>query len=371
MITEEHLRELASFRGDPAVISLYLDVDGSRFPKLADVDPHLDDLVRRAVRLAEERGIERSRIDEDLEKVRSWIFRGFDRSRVRGLAFFVCGDLFEVVEVPRPVRNQVVLNQAPALRQLEFVLDEFQRFMVVLVDRQRARLFHFELGELVERSEVFDPVPARVDATDEGGRAASHVQRHTDELARRHLRHAAEVTFHELERSHADRVILGGPDEARSEFEDLLHSYVRERVVDRVSVSLQASESEIKQAALEVELEVERRHEAEVVEALKEAVGAEQRGVAGLHDTLRAIYERRVDLLVVSHGYEEQGWHCTRCDFLAVRGKECPMCQGEMERVDDVVGEAIDVALAGGSRVEICENADLDVLGRVGALLRF
>jgi hypothetical protein len=43
-----------------------------------------------------------------------------------------------------------------------------------------------------------------------------------------------------------------------------------------------------------------------------------------------------------------------------------------MESLDDVVEEAVDEALAQSCTVEICvDNADLDVLGRVGALLRY
>jgi hypothetical protein len=43
-----------------------------------------------------------------------------------------------------------------------------------------------------------------------------------------------------------------------------------------------------------------------------------------------------------------------------------------MEKVDDVVEEAVEEAISQSSQVEICVgNADLDVLGRIGALLRF
>ena len=43
-----------------------------------------------------------------------------------------------------------------------------------------------------------------------------------------------------------------------------------------------------------------------------------------------------------------------------------------MERVDDVVEDAIEEALTQGVPVTICVgNADLDVLGRIGALLRY
>jgi hypothetical protein len=43
-----------------------------------------------------------------------------------------------------------------------------------------------------------------------------------------------------------------------------------------------------------------------------------------------------------------------------------------MHEVEDVVSEAVDDALNAGAAVDVCVgNADLDVLGRIGAFLRF
>ena len=43
-----------------------------------------------------------------------------------------------------------------------------------------------------------------------------------------------------------------------------------------------------------------------------------------------------------------------------------------MDRIDDVVEAAVEEALGQGCVVNICiGDADLDVLGRIGALLRF
>ena len=43
-----------------------------------------------------------------------------------------------------------------------------------------------------------------------------------------------------------------------------------------------------------------------------------------------------------------------------------------MYAVDDVVEEAVEEALAQSCDVQVCVgNADLDVLGRIGALLRY
>jgi peptide subunit release factor 1 (eRF1) len=95
-------------------------------------------------------------------------------------------------------------------------------------------------------------------------------------------------------------------------------------------------------------------------------------GVAGLDAVLRALVEHRVDTLLVSDGFEVPGWRCRNCDHLAKVGRSCPLCGTDMDQVTDVVEEAVESALAQSSRVIVCDgNADLDCLGRIGALLRF
>jgi len=371
VITEERLRELAAVRGDPLVASLYLDIDGRRFPKLKDAEPHLEALLKTARERAERHDDPVDGLIDNLDRVAARFKDGFDRSNTRGLAFFVTGELFEVVELPRPVRNQVAVNKMPALRQVELLLATYEPLLVVLVDRQRTRLFRFELGELLDRSEVVDEVQQRVDGTDDGGLMASHVQSHADEVARRHFRHAAELVFKEQQDRPAKHVAIGGPTEAVAEFEEHLHNAVRERVVARIPVGAQAPEAEIREAALAIEEQIDRDEQAAAVARLSDAVGTDHRGVTGLDDTLHAVFEKRVDTLLVSYDLEAPGWRCTECDCLAMVGSTCPMCQGTMEHVDDVVVEAIDLSIVTGATVWVCENADLDVMGRIGAVLRF
>ena len=76
--------------------------------------------------------------------------------------------------------------------------------------------------------------------------------------------------------------------------------------------------------------------------------------------------------LSVSQGYVESGWRCAGCHALAVIGRRCKRCGTDMAEVDDLVEESVEAALAQSCQVEICiGNADLDVLGRIGALLRY
>ncbi|MGH9021785.1 MAG: Vms1/Ankzf1 family peptidyl-tRNA hydrolase [Acidimicrobiia bacterium] len=372
MISEERVRALALQEHDPGVTSCYLDVDGRRHPRPVDYELRLDHLLREARSRAEQTGnklLLRS-VEGDGERIGSFVRGGFDRSDVRGLAFFSCATagFFEVLQLPRPVSNQVTLGRSPHVRQLEALLRHFERFAVVLVDRQRARLFRFELGSLTERTEVFDAVPRHID---QGGWSATNIQRHVDELAARHLRHAAAIAFEELSRRPVEHLVVGGPKEVVAAFEALLHPYLRDRVAHRLSVRVGATVEEIARLSLETEELVEQRRELELVARLRDRLGSGG-AVAGLAPALEALVERRVDVLLVSDGFSAPGWRCGSCHFVGLRGRSCPACEAKMEAVEDVVEQAVEEALAQNCRVEVIrESADLDVAGRVGALLRY
>jgi peptide chain release factor subunit 1 len=368
-ITEDVVRHLAGFKGDGApVTSCYLDVDGRRYVRPQDYELQLDVMIRQK----RDRGPGGKSVDADLGRIEQFVKGGLDRSRTRGLAMFSCSahDFWRVIELPVPVHNHLAVNDTPHVRELERVIDEYERFAVLLADRQRARLFVFELGELVDRSERFDQLPRHDD--DRGDWKKDHVRDHSAALAHQHLRRAAQVAFDVHQDAGFDHLNIGAPDDNAHELERELHSYLRERIAARVSVPVNARDDEIRLAAMEVEAQVERKKEAAAVERLRNAVGAGNGGVAGLDGVLRALVERRVELLLVSDDFQAPGWRCRSCGYVGLKGRGCPVCNHAMEKVDDVVEEAVEEALAQSCRVETCsQNADLDVLGRIGALLRF
>lgn len=368
-ITEDDIRSLASFKGEDApVTSVYLDVDGRRHIRPQDLVRSVEALVRDA--LARYPG--EPSVQADLRRVEELVRAGFDRSRTRGLVLFSCTahDFWQVIELPVRVRDQVVVNHSPAVRQLEAIVDEYERFGVLLADRQHARVLVYELGELVESVAVIDVLPRAED--DDHSHLRDKVASHLDAVVHHHLRHAADVAFRVFQEHGFDRLIVGTADDIASELEDLLHPYLRERLEARVHVPVHASDDEVRSAALAVEAQVERRKEAELVSRLRDAVGSGHRGVAGLEDTLRALAERRVEVLLVSAGYVHPGWRCGSCSHVAKVGRTCPVCSKEMTYVDDVIEEAVEEAIAQSCEVEVCVgNADLDVLGCVGALLRY
>jgi peptide chain release factor subunit 1 len=400
-LTADTVRRLAAFRGVRGpVVSLYLDVDGRRYIRARDYEAQLDALVRRARERVPQRVGSGSAAsgssgdtEEDLRRIEGRVRAGIDRSRTRGVALFSCSadNFFEIVDLPLRVRNQVAINQSPHVRQLEALLERSRPYGVLLLDRQRARMLVVQAGQLVDRSELFNELPRHDD--DRGDWDRDHVRDHTAAIAQQHVRRAAQVAFAVHQQRPLDHLILAGPDSAVRDVERELHSYLRDRIVARQRLPITATDDEIRAFAEAVDAEVERARTDGLVNRLRDAVGTSGAGllglpaalsrtapigtgagsgVAGLDCVLKALFEHRVDTLLVSEDFAAPGWRCRGCDYVAGRGPNCPLCSTTMDLVDDVVEEAVEVALAQSCRMAVCEgNADLDVMGRIGALLRF
>src|SRR5438874_138098 len=154
------LRRLAEWpTGGAPVYSLYLDVDGRRYPRRKDY-------VARAMELCRSMG-ERSttfvREDvasdhplRDTSRIMLFLEREFERGATRGVAVFSCAraGLWEVVAVARPLPDRAAVADAPYLLPLEALVETYESFCTVLVDRSRARIFLVELGTVEERCEA-------------------------------------------------------------------------------------------------------------------------------------------------------------------------------------------------------------------------
>ncbi len=370
VITEASIKELAGFKSaDAPVVSCYLNVDGQRQIRPKEYQLELESLKKQVLASHSSDGL-----DADLALMTEHVRTQLDRHGVRSVAMFSCAPkgFWKVVPLPVPVASRISVNQSPAVGQLEAIVHDLEPLGVLLVDRQRARMFIFSFGEVVERTELFEALPRDYDRRDDASRGSRERERHhVDELAQQHLRHSAEAVFRLFQEKGFGRLSIGATDEVYAAVEHELHAYLRDRLAPRLHVAVTASESEIAKAAMEIERLVERERESAMVAKLRDAIGSGSKGVSGLGPVLAALNERRVATLLVSNGFAESGWSCS-CGALATRGPKCPIDGREMERVDDIVSDAIDSALLEGAQIVTCEdNADLDVLGRIGALLRY
>ena len=367
------LRKLAEWETDGVLItSVYLTVDGRRFARKSDYEVRLDELLRGARSAAAALGREVVRsVDGDVDAISGFVRGEFDRGDTRGLGMFSshAAGLWEVVRVPRPVRNRVAVAPVAYLLPLETFLETYRPSCATLVDYEKARSFLVDMGRIEEAFDLSDDVPGR---HDQGGWAQMRMQRHVDDHRTKHLKRVADELFALWQRRGFEHLVLAGPAEARGELEGMLHDYLRRRIRASLTLSMTATPDELLGRVLALEEEIERETGRVAVQRLRQAAAANDRGVAGLAATLEALAAGRVGELVVSLDLSAPGSACGSCGRLATSGSACPTCGSQMTEVSDVVEAAVARALRLGCRVEtVLDAADLDQIGGIGAVLRF
>ncbi|HEX8744463.1 MAG TPA: Vms1/Ankzf1 family peptidyl-tRNA hydrolase [Thermoleophilaceae bacterium] len=377
-LNSDLLRRLADLRPDGArVLSLFLNLDPSEFatpPARATEARSLLDQAERQAREAE--GLEheaQKALRKDIERAREY----FDRipaDGAHGLAVFACeqADLFEAIKLPRPIETRAVVDDSPFVEPLA-ELAMRGSWCVLLVNRQVARMLRGSPEQLTELPPIEDEVHGR---HDQGGWSQARYQRGVDQEVRWHLQRAAEVAFRRFKRSPFDCILLGGPEETVSEFEQLLHPYLSERVAGHFRVDVEnTTPDQIRDAAAPLIGEVDQRREREALDRLEEGVATGGRGVAGLEHTVAALNERRVEILLMNDRFDAAGVFCRQCGWVGtdVELTECPADGAALERRDNIAENAVELAIVQSASVLRVRHQGerLESRGSIGAVLRF
>jgi peptide subunit release factor 1 (eRF1) len=371
MFTEQDLKELVAFRNEQSpVLSLYLNVDPTR----TTTEQYRLDL--RA--LLKEAASEASAAD--IEAVERFFDYEYDWQG-RGVVVFSCSaaDFWRSYSLAVPVHNFTYVYHRPYIKPLTDVLDAYGRYGVVLVDSEGARMFLFDLGEMVEATGLLGEEVRRLKhggasglAGMRGG-AAGHAARRGEAVVQRNLKEMAEATTAFCEHSGCTRLVLGGTESTVGQFMDMLPKVQQDRVIGTFAADTTAPVNEVHARSMDLIEEVAQKREAELVD---EMIAGWKRGsgaMVGMSDTLASLQEHRAGTLLVSAGYEASGHRCRSCRFLMLVGRdECPLCGGEVEPVEDIVDTMTHRALEQGVDVEIVRGSErLEEAGGIGTLLRY
>jgi len=378
MITKRDLETLLQRESNPAspVLSVYLDTDQS---KATNVNRAFEVVLKNMLRDVEQKldKSARNEFETDAEEVLGFL-KNY-REPKQGLVVFNdrSEGLFWIQALGVGVRNGVWWRATPYVRPLIELLDEHERYGVVLTDREHTRLFTIFLGEIEEDVEAFakaDVKHIKTSGTDHL-RSQMNFQHKADEHAYSHLKHVAELMSRLASIHEFDRLILAGTVEATSELRGLLPKSLRTRVVGKASLPVEANVKQVLDETLKIEENVERKREVELVEELITAAGKNKQAVRGLDETLLALQEFRVWQLVYADDFVPRGGQCTNCGALLAKETEsCSYCGKGVRSVDDLLELAAERVLEMQGRVEQVHGpaaTRLKEAGSVGALLRY
>ncbi len=372
LLTHRRFADLAAITCDEEpVVSLYLD--------LSPQNRHNDaweigfKTAARAAMASGEGRFDAEAVRAEIARMERWL-REHAARMGRGVALFSCParDLWWSISLPIALPTRLRVGRRPYLRPLARIRDEHERFAVVLLDKQRARLFLSQLGSLEEVADLFEDTPGH---HKQGGCSQMRFQRHHDAHVMWHAGAVAQATEMVMDRFEARHLLVSGSPQVLGEFRDALSAQAWRRWGGEFVLPIDAEKAELAAAIAPLERGVEAREEVETIRRLENAVST-GRAVWGLASVLGRLDERRVLALVVHDRYRAAGCECLSCGLLFVAGTaSCPACGKPVEEVDDIVDAALERAVMQEASLELVRSDAGRVLlppgEPIGAILRF
>jgi peptide chain release factor subunit 1 len=368
----DQLRALAELRLDrPVVLSLYLNLDPSQFAtppaRKSSIRSLLDEAERRVRERAGLSHDDRVALQASLERAKSLLENDLPTDGAHALAVFASEQnaLFEALKLPRAVPNRVAIGHSPLVGPLARIARR-ERWCVTLVNRRDARILRGGPDGLREVERIHDDVSGQ---HDQGGWSQSRYQRGIEKEKDDHLRVTCDALLGHFKQQPFERLLVGGPREVVTDFEQKLHHYLSERLAGRIEVDVERSKpDQVLDAARPLIEKLEQQREREALERLGE------RGACGLEDVLPPLNERRVELLILDEQFGGvTGVQCLECGWLGTDGDRCPADGSELVQLEDLTEAMIELSVQQAADLLAVhhEREALERYGGAAALLRF
>ena len=350
-LTADRLKRLATFEapGGGRVMSLYLNLDpqanlAAPANRRSAVNSLLDEAAR-AVEGEEELDHDMHRaLRDDVTRVRDELDANLDAGWAQGahaLALFVSGPagLFEVVRLPRAVDNRVVIAPRPAIQALAET-GPLDPWALLVFDGDDVRLFEAR-GDRLEQLEAVKVESVR-------------------DVAALLARADGERGF--------VRILVGTTEPHFAELTPLLDQHLAAKLIGRFDAGADwESPHDLREKAEPLLVADETHREADAL------ARAAHPGVRGFAETLPALYERRVETLLVEPGLDHPGVVCPRCRWAAAEERgDCPMDGETMVDHPNLIEWAIGMAVEQDAPVmPIRRHNDLADHDGIAAAVRF
>lgn len=373
MLNREELKDIAKMHGDGAFfVNVFLNVNPMTSVK-NNFEIHLKSMIKKTSGELDKAVLKK--VSSDFEKIDSYVLTN-KRMFKKGLAI-ICSQekqFWKEYHLSVPLKNELIVDNTPYIKPLIGVLDNYQRYAIMLVGKDLARLFLVHLGEIEEYSEVHsEGVPGKHKKGGWFALAEKSYERHIDYHVGLHLKDVVKKLDAFLSGEYVGRLIIGGSEEAVVRVKDMLPQTVAEKVIGTFQAEMIANNNEVLEKVQPILRAFEVNEDAETVDDLLTRSMKKENAVIGIEDVLNALQEGRVMKLVFLKDFKRSGLSCRKCGYLTVQNiTQCPYCKGDIKKVKYIVDLIAQKAVEQGAVIKVLsENAQLKEAGNIGSLLRF
>ncbi len=352
MFTREDLARINTIREEGSLFtSAYLNVNpvtnpkGEYFVTFRNLAKTESDKLSAA---------EQKLIKEDLKKIETYIKSGkTEFKKALAIISSLSGDIWEVYHLSVPVKNLVVIDKTPYLKPLAGLLEQYHSYAVALVDREHARLFSIQLGEIYEYTELFTPdVPRKHKKGGWYGRDENRFRRHIEVHVHFHLRDVVRHLEEILKTGEVNHLILGGSEESVNLFEKMLPQPIAAKIAGTFTADMHAGNDEILEKSLHVIKDTEKTLEEKLVEELVTRANKNGSAAIGLDDVLSQMQSGNIHHLIYIEGFNASGFKCPSCGFLTIQDlKSCPYCTTLLEKIEHLIDYAVQKVIDQGAEI--------------------
>jgi peptide subunit release factor 1 (eRF1) len=162
----------------------------------------------------------------------SYLNNFYDIHNYHGIALFAGGNkLWEVITTPFSLPTSLHVDHSPFLTPIKQKLHEYDRYLVVLADRQKAKFFTLHLGNIEEQIDFRDKkVPQEVNTGVQNSRG-NKLDRHIKEHLHKHFNDVANKLNKFVGNKPIDGVVLGSHKTLIPTLEDHLPKKLQNKII--------------------------------------------------------------------------------------------------------------------------------------------
>ena len=381
MINNELLKQLAAAQSAQGIF-LSASLSTSRLDDWRQTAPtFLNSEFNRITRFRPFTKEERRTLHDDLQKVLE-VLQYEVNPPTQGLLVYADGGggFFQSVELPLRLSNRLLVEPSPYIRPLVHALCVLAPFVVVRVSRDDSTIYLVDQWRLSREEDLTGPYLKSGDRAtgDVPVKDRARVQQYyaaarQETLVEQHFKEVAGALEKLLAETGVRQLVLCGQHDIVSNFRKFLGPLGSGCARGEIAWDAVASVNQLL-ASARGEMQAVRAREMEALVArISEGLGPQGMGVSGFEDTMDALRRGQVQTLVVDRNVRSPGWRCLQCDFVSITDVVvCPLCDGHVVPLDDVLGEAVRVAILQNTFVEVAEEVPaLESMGHIAGILRF
>lgn len=208
---EETLKKLAGFANSQfPILSVYIGTAEKKSAPSSVISSIFHSQVHQ--NLGEE---EQKKFRKDLKRIDEYFKTIYDSRGNRSIVFFTADKkLWEVLEFEFYLPPLCTISYSPYIHPIMEAFGEYKPYLVLLADREKAKLFTVHLGEIKEHIDLFNAdVPQRVKHGDDTWDQQDKIMRHIEDHLHRHLKLIAQKTKEFYQEHPVSFVIVGGHKE--------------------------------------------------------------------------------------------------------------------------------------------------------------